>query len=253
MRTYGMMMRSRTFHLTLFLIDAAAALAVRPSSQSWGSRRAILASGIGALATVVGSQPAFAEDKFKPVRPIQFIAALGDPEASSGTGAEKWGLWREDPGPRGVWLRDYEKKLAATGKAPAGWDFDPSRWWVEEHGLIMPAPDPLPSRNYERDGAKMSVVASQRKYVVTGDREVTSVLTVHDDGRWELSKGKLYDVTHLPCRSGLYTPISEGAGICSPSKADRSLFPVKPGAKMPPVSGCAVQDWAVLFVVGVEA
>ena len=28
------------------------------------------------------------------------------------------------------------------------------------------------------------------KYVVTGDREVTTVLTVWADGRWQLDKGK---------------------------------------------------------------
>ena len=38
--------------------------------------------------------------------PIQSIAALGDPQALSGTGAQEWGLWRKDPGPRGVWMRD---------------------------------------------------------------------------------------------------------------------------------------------------
>ncbi len=45
------------------------------------------------------------------------------------------------------------------------------------------------------------------QYLVTGDREITSVLTVHPasaDGqqRWELADGAtLYDVTHLRCRS----------------------------------------------------
>ena len=32
--------------------------------------------------------------------PIQFIAALGDPQSSSGEGASQWGIWRLDPGPR---------------------------------------------------------------------------------------------------------------------------------------------------------
>ena len=32
--------------------------------------------------------------------PIQFIAALGDPQSSSGEGASQWGIWRIDPGPR---------------------------------------------------------------------------------------------------------------------------------------------------------
>lgn len=60
---------------------------------------------------------------------IRFISALGDPKASSGTGAEAWGLWVDDPGPRGVWLREYERRLADNdNKAPAGWTFDPKDW-----------------------------------------------------------------------------------------------------------------------------
>ena len=35
-------------------------------------------------------------------RSTQFIAALGDPGATSGSGAQSWGLWPLDPGPRGV-------------------------------------------------------------------------------------------------------------------------------------------------------
>ena len=77
-------------------------------------------------------------------------------------------------------------------------------------------------------------------------------VAVHRDGKWELSKGKLYDVTHLPCRSALYTPATAGAA-CTPAQARPADFPVKPGAAMPAVSGCAKQDYAVLFVVGVEA
>ena len=37
----------------------------------------------------------------------QFIAALGDPGATSGGGAQLWGLWPVDPGPRGVELNSY--------------------------------------------------------------------------------------------------------------------------------------------------
>ena len=94
------------------------------------------------------------------------------------------------------------------------------------------------------------------KYVVTGDREVVSVLTVHptnEDGvtRWELDRGaKLYDVTHLPCRSARYTPAT-GNSSCSPAKAQRTAFPVTPGGPMPPVEGCSKRDYAVLFVIGV--
>jgi hypothetical protein len=184
--------------------------------------------------------PAHAETVFKSI-PTQFIAALGDPGATSGSGAQSWGLWGEDPGPRGVQLNDYEQLKADKGVAPAQWTFDTSDWWLEEHGLIMEKPDfPL----------------SPGKYMVTGGREVTAVLTVlpkDKDGaqRWELDKGaKLYDVTHLPCRSARYAPASKDSS-CSPAKAKQSEFPVKPGAPMPAVESCTKQDYAVLFVIAV--
>ncbi len=251
---------------SVFLLISAtvAAFELPKPTPGLGRRAAITALAYslpGFIATAYGSQQittAVADvgdgppPKFKRLSPIQFIAALGDPSASSGTGAEQWGLWREDPGPRGVFLRDYEKKLAAKGgTAPAGWSVDPSRFYVEEHGLIMEAPSALPLAKYERKGDTMVLAASTTRYVVTGDREVTAVLTVHDDGRWELSKGTLYDVTHLPCRTGVYT--SSAGDSCAPSAAMQSKFPVKPGAKMPTFEGCNTQDWAVLFVVGVEA
>ena len=50
---------------------------------------------------------------------MQYIAALGDPAASSSTGAQSWGLWREDPGRRGVFLKSFEGQLLPTGFAPA--------------------------------------------------------------------------------------------------------------------------------------
>ena len=82
-------------------------------------------------------------------------------------------------------------------------------------------------------------------------REVTSVLTVHPDQRWELAGGaKLYDVTHLPCRAARYTPAA-GGGDGSPATARASDFPVTPGGPMPPVAGCDKQDYAVVFVTGV--
>jgi hypothetical protein len=178
--------------------------------------------------------------KFKRIS-TQFIAALGDPGASSGSGAQSWGLWRLDPGPRGVRLDNYEQLKAAGGIAPAEWKFDSTDWWVEENGLIMEKPDfPVPPG----------------KYIVTGDREVTTVLTIHSmdkDGarRWELANGaKLYDVTHLPCRSARYTPATS-ENSCSPARAQKTAFPVKPGGPMPPVEGCNKQDYAVLFVIGV--
>src|SRR5262245_6470986 len=88
--------------------------------------------------------PVDAETVFKPI-PTQYIAALGDPGAKSGTGAELWGLWRVDPGPRGVTLSSYESLKADGGVAPAKWRFDGSDWWLEEHGLIMEEPEfPIP-------------------------------------------------------------------------------------------------------------
>jgi hypothetical protein len=180
------------------------------------------------------------DTRFKRLSTLQYIAALGDPNAKSGTGAQTWGLWRLDPGPRGVRLDRYDR-LKASGVAPAQWKFDSGDWWLEEHGLIMEKPDfPLPAG----------------KYLVTGDREVTSVLTIHPkdkDGnqRWELADGAtLWDVTHLGCRSARYTP-GAGANSCSPANARQSSFPVFPGGKMPPVDGCNKQDYAVLIVIGV--
>ena len=168
----------------------------------------------------------------------QFIAALGDPMSSKGSGARNWGIWRIDPGPRGIHIQDYSLLKMMGGLAPSGWKFDAEDWWLEEHGLIMEKPDtPLPSG----------------RYLVTGGRETQAVLTVHEDGdTWDLSDGaSLHDVTHLPCRSARYKPLSEPmAG--SPENAQEADFPVTPGGLMPPVAGCSKQDYWVVFVVGVD-
>lgn len=200
------------------------------------ARTLLLSLAIGLLMLPARSE---ADTAFTPI-PTQYIAALGDADATSGTGAEAWGLWRVDPGPRGVELTDYETLAAQGGIAPAQWSFDGSDWWLEEHGLIMERPSfPLPPG----------------KYVVTGGREKTAVLTIHakgDDGaqRWELdNKATLYDVTHLRCRSARYRP-GAGGGSCSPARAQMSAFPVAPGAAMPPVEGCSKQDYEVLIVIG---
>mmetsp|Transcript_5385 Transcript_5385/g.7395 ORF Transcript_5385/g.7395 Transcript_5385/m.7395 type:complete len:265 (-) Transcript_5385:158-952(-) len=180
-------------------------------------------------------------DDLRRVR-TQFIAALADPNASSGTGAEQWGIWRVDPGPRGVYLSQFDSTLAKNGwKAPAGWMFDSSEFWIEEFGRIMEKPDfPCPPG----------------RYLVTGGRQVTTVLKIDPPDssgkqRWSLADGaKLYDVTHLPCRSAKYTPVSAGSG--SPADANVSDYPVKPGGPMPPIPGCKKQDYAVLFVVAIQ-
>ena len=180
---------------------------------------------------------------FRRIEP-QYIAALGDPGATSGSGAQSWGHWSQDPGPRGCKLDRYDQLKAAGGVAPSQWKFDAADWWLEEHGLIMEKPTfPLPPG----------------KYLVTGDRKVTTVLTIQPkdkDGnqRWELADGAtLYDVTHLGCRSARYMPSTASktaANACSPANAPTKGFPVNPGAAMPAVNGCHKQDYTVLIVVG---
>jgi hypothetical protein len=200
---------------------------------------------IANLTLFVAGGPVYATEgakmNFKRI-PVQFIAALGEPDASAGDGAQAWGLWPVDPGPRGVRLNRFDRLQAAGGVAPAGWRFDNADWWLEENGLIMEQPD---------------VPLEPGRYLVTGDREVTTVLTIYPadeqgDRRWELADGAtLYDVTHLGCRSARYTAGTTG-GSCSPANAPREAFRVAPGAAMPAVEGCQKQDYAVLFVIGVE-
>src|SRR5579871_5622683 len=200
---------------------------------------------IGSLMLVAGlQQTVHASDlsKFRRIEP-QFIAALGDPGATSGNGAQSWGFWNQDPGPRACKLDHYPQLKANGGVAPSQWEFDAKDWWLEEHGLIMEKP---------------SFPLAPGQYLVTGDRNVTTVLTIHPkdkDGneRWELADGAtLYDVTHLACRSARYTPAT-GDNSCSPANVRTTGFPVNPGAAMPPVNGCHKQDYAVLIVVGLPA
>jgi hypothetical protein len=202
---------------------------------------------IGSLALAAGlQQPIHASgvdlSKYKRIEP-QYIAALGDPGATSGGGAQSWGLWSQDPGPRGCKLDRYPQLKAAGGVAPSQWKFDAADWWLEEHGLIMEKPTfPLPPG----------------KYLVTGDRTVTTVLTIQPkdkDGnqRWALADGAtLDDVTHLGCRSARYTPATPN-NSCSPANVRPTGFPVHPGAAMPVVNGCRKQDYTVLIVVGLPA
>jgi hypothetical protein len=200
---------------------------------------------MGSLVLAIGLLPVQASgadlSKFRRIDP-QFIAALGDPGAKSGTGAQAWGFWNQDPGPRACQL-DHYPQLKATGVAPSKWKFDASDWWLEEHGLIMEKPT-------------FPLAAGQ--YLVTGDRDVVTVLTIHPkdkDGnqRWELADGAtLYDVTHLGCRSARYTPETAN-GSCSPANVKATGFPVRPGAAMPAVKDCHKQDYTVLIVVGLPA
>jgi len=200
----------------------------------------------GAALLLLLEQPVMAAENamtFKRI-PLQFIAALAAPDARSGTGAQNWAVWPVDPGPRGVRLNRFKQLQSAGGMAPAGWQFDAAGWWLEENGLIMEPPN-------------VSLVPG--RYQVTGDRQVTTALTVYPadakgDMRWELADdATLYDVTHLGCRSAMYTPLAgTEAGSCTPANAPEAAFRVAPGAEMPPVAGCQKQDYAVLFLIGIE-
>ena len=188
----------------------------------------LILTASGVAATQLFRETIYTPTGFQRLPVTQFIAALGDPKASSGNGADQWGVWTADPGPRGVWLLDYESKLAQNrGQAPDGWKFNPNDWWLEEHGLIMESP-------------KFPITPG--RYLVTGYRDVISGLTIKSDGSWQLDD-TLYDVTHLPCRAARYSPKSGESG--GPQTARASDFPVKPGAVMPEVSGCNKQDYAV--------
>lgn len=200
-----------------------------------------LGAGSHVLATtlLLVATPAHAEEIFSRSQ-TQYIAALGDPAATSGRDAETWGLWAVDPGPRGVWVSAYDELISNAGVAPEGWQFDETAWWLEEHGLIMEAPSfPLPPG----------------RYVVTGGREVTSILTVEPadaEGKqaWSLAGGAtVYDVTHLRCRAALYTAQSTGQS-CTPDKTPTHVFPMSPGVAMPAVDGCTKRDYQVLIVIG---
>lgn len=192
-----------------------------------------------ALAVLMTAAPAAAETNFQRI-PTQYIAALGNPQASSGDDAETWGLWAIDPGPLSVALDDYADLVANAYVAPAGWTFDPAAWWLEEHGRIMEPPSfPLPAG----------------QYVVTGGRAVTSVLTVQEpdaSGKqsWSLAEGaNIYDVTHFGCRAARYSEASTGMA-CTPDQAPQSAFPMSPATAMPAVEGCSKRDYQVLIVIG---
>ena len=166
------------------------------------NRRQWLAATFGFLTTSIAS-PILAQTRIRRIR-TQYIAALGAEGATSGTGAETWGLWKEDPGPIGVWLRLYQTLQKAGNLAPAGWRFDIDDWWLDENGLIMKAPEfPIPAG----------------QYFVTNGEEHFSLLTIEDpdsEGKqsWSLSDDKtLANVTHGPCRSARYTPEGEN-GTC---------------------------------------
>ena len=202
------------------------------------TRRAWITSAIASIfATRVG-----ATTKYRGI-PNQYIAVLAPEGATSGTGAEMWGLWSEDPGPIGVWLPFYQRLREAGSIGPTGWRFDIDDWWLDENGLIMKTPEfPMPAG----------------QYFVTNGEENISLLTVDEPDEtgaqtWSLDNDKtVADVTHGPCRSARYTPIGETT-TCSPEDADVEVFPLPLGDSPPMVEGCNRKEYAVFIVFGVPA
>jgi hypothetical protein len=56
-------------------------------------------------------------------------------------------------------LRDA-KALETKQQAPVGWKFDPREFWLEEHGLIMEIPAPLPAGKYKVTSSATSKFSS---------------------------------------------------------------------------------------------
>src|SRR4029078_10039642 len=81
--------------------------------------RRLLAMGSLMLAAGL-QQPVHASglalSKYRRIEP-QFIAALGAPKATSGSGAQSWGFWNKAPGPRACKL-DHYPELKETRVAP---------------------------------------------------------------------------------------------------------------------------------------
>ncbi|MGB1159834.1 MAG: hypothetical protein ACPG40_01365 [Alphaproteobacteria bacterium] len=206
------------------------------------SRRHLVTTGLAAAAFSTFAWPALGQNtRFRRVR-SQYIAALGAEDATSGDNAHTWGHWPEDPGPIGVWLRDFEKLEANGGVGPKGWQFNRDDWWLDENGLLMMSPNfPMPSG----------------RFLVTNAIDNVAMLTVaapDADGKqsWELSDGRtLNDITHQKCRSARYRPTSEGA-VCTPANAQKSAFPLSPGEDPPPVADCDRLVYAVPIIFAVE-
>ena len=123
------------------------------------SRGALVRSVVAStLATISMPQAcSAAERQWKRVNPIQFIAANVDPtgggnQQSSGTGADSWGIWTVDPGPRGVQLRDYSKLEKNNGVAPAKWQFENElASWGEDYAAVPSGTQVVPkSPDFDR-------------------------------------------------------------------------------------------------------
>ena len=121
-------------------------IVLEESSSDLERRNTIINVVAGGLLAAVGvaswqlySLTVYTPPGFVRVSPTRFVAALGSPTAQQGTNAQEWGMWRQDPGPRGVFLQNYETDLVQRNNvAPiGGWTFNPQDWWIEEHGTCM--------------------------------------------------------------------------------------------------------------------
>ena len=210
------------------------------------TRRHMMSTAFAAAAMSAISLPAAAQNtRFRRVR-SQYIAALSAPDATEGDNAHTWGHWPVDPGPLGVWLRDYEQLVSTGGIGPGGWPFDKDDWWLDENGLLMMSPNfPMPSG----------------RFLVTNAIDNVAMLTVEapdSNGKqaWFISDGRtLGDITHEKCRSARYRPAAGGSseGVdCSPAIVQRDVFPLAPGEDPPAVKGCERVVYAVPIIFAVE-
>ena len=178
--------------------------------------RRLLAMGTLMLAAGL-QQPVHASgvdfSKFRRIEP-QDIAALGDPGATSGSGAQSWGLWSQDPGPRGgkldLGLRSIEggrRRGAGTVSIDAAWTGGRGR----NTGRIMEKPTfPLPPG----------------KDLVTGDRTVTTVLTIQPkdkDGneRWNSPTARPSTMSPISDADSARYDAGGGGQLCSSPRTRR--------------------------------
>lgn len=139
-----------------------------------------------------------------------FIAAWANKGDQKGTDAQKWGLWEGDPGADG-------RQPDTLSSNPPNW-YNPLDWWIEEHGLIMPNPVPLPAGEYKVYGD-----------TTQGGPDGAKLLTVKEDGSWELPEGVTLDqVTHHPCKSVRYMGTEEsGCTVAAKAKCTDGKSPAE--------------------------
>jgi hypothetical protein len=178
---------------------------LRPGALSRGAFKATQCKGDGAYRTGRRLQASEVMGDVTQEVPSMFIAALGDLDAASGTGADKWGIWTADPGPQGVQLDELQTLEATNGVTRAGWELDPEDWWLSAQGQALQKPRTLPPGMYR---VKLfSTQSSHRRLSSAGSME--TVLTIHPDHRWELEGGsKLQDVVSPACQAAHYAPMA---------------------------------------------